>query len=301
MKKSFKRCGITEQNLDIEFMQSDKFISADLLTASDPVPSTPNRHKEIPGASSPEGVLKGSAAYWKGKYLSMKDACKTILETPITIDEVPELTRIEKFKVKKSKNFRITQTCGSLAAKDILSKKEELVAEDLVKQAAVDERKEQKEKSRVAFLKCKDSCTCKDSDVCDAVGLKQCPYCKDVMRSQCSKALCRTAAGVQGKPTMIICHQNAKGIVKAKRTKKTHKNKSKKTKYEEIYNGDSSTDSSDRNLTSDGNTSDEEVEDPSKQLFEFWKSVSPPAADEDSIKGKWFAAIYKDGKKTSMY
>ena len=297
VKKSFKRCGITETNLDTNLMQKDKFVSAELLTASEPdkiSPTTPA------AASSPVGIKKGTAAYWRRKYLSMVDTCSTLLETPITPDEIPELTRIDKVKARKSKNFRITQTCGSLAAKDILSRKEELEAQEIEKQAASDQRKELKEKSRTAFLKCKDRCICVNSDVCEALGLKQCPYCKDVMRSQCSKSQCRTASGAQGKPIMILCDQSGK--VEPKRKKNTeHKKKPKKTKYDEIY-GDSSGDSSDNEdeTVDDCSSYDEPSLDLQGQICEFWKSISPPV-DESSIKGKWFAAIYKNGSKTSVY
>ena len=149
-------------------------------------------------------------------------------------------------------------------------------------------------------MKCIDGCTCEAIDICEAKGLKQCLYCKDVMKSQYSTAQCRTASGIKGKPLMIVCGQSTK--LKAKRAKKVPKETlSKKTKYEEIY-GDFSAESS-SSSSSEADQSAEELEDQSNlrsQLFDFWESVSPPV-DESTIKGKWFAAIYKDGVKSSLY
>ena len=40
-----------------------------------------------------------------------------------------------------------------------------------------------------------------DEEECATSGLKQCPFCLNVMKSQCSKAQCRIAVG--GKPVMM--------------------------------------------------------------------------------------------------
>ena len=309
VRKSFKRCGITKASLDIGYMQQDKFASADLVNPSEPPaltvssPSTPKTDKlklHIPEISSPENAKKGTAAYWKGKFMAMKNACKAIVETPISPDEVPDFTRVEKFKGRKQKNFRITQTCGSLSAKDILSVKEKLVEDEMAKKAAVDMKKKNKERITALFMRCKDSCKCDTNDGCEAKGLKQCPYCKDVMKSQCSKAQCKTASGSTGKPVMIVCGKST--VSKGKRTKGVpNENKHKKTKYDEIY-GDSSDSSS--SSASEDDTSDEEIMTDEMnhhgQLLQFWKSVSPPV-NESSIKGKWFAAIYEDRNRKSLY
>ena len=307
VKKSFKRCGITDSNLDICLMQDDKFASAELVTANNQATtfagtSNSAEKKQLPKCPSPENSKKGTAAYWKAKFLSLRDNCTAILETPISPGEIPELSQVKKFKCKKTKNFRITQTCGSLSAKDILAKREELAAKEALKQAAIDKRKVLKEKSRVAFMKCKDGCTCKEDGICEAEGLKQCPYCKDVMRSQCSKAQCRTAAGINGKPAMIVCKNSTNG--KTRKKVLSQKPLPKKSKYEEIY-GDSSSEFSQDSMSSGDDSSDEGIGvqilgSSKEQLWEFWKSVSPPA-DESSIKGKWFSAIHTKGNKTSMY
>lgn len=307
VKKSFKRCGITETTLDIDYMQQDKFASADLVGPRNPVegsPKTPNKARSakkielfVQDIPSPKSVKKGTAAYWKGKYLAMKDACKTVLETPISPEEVPQITHIEKFKGKKQRNFRITQTCGSLSAKDILSIREKLAEEEIKKQAAADEKKKGRERMKTAFMRCYDICTCGATNGCEAQGLKQCPYCKDVMKSQCTKAQCKTASGAKGKPTMVVCGQTT--YLKAKREKKVpSETRSKKLKYEEIYGEAScSSSSEEEDLTDEAIIIDGG---PRGQLFEFWTSVSPPV-DESSIQGKWFAAVYEDKNRKFLY
>ena len=74
------------------------------------------------------------------------------------------------------------------------------------------------------------------------------------MKSQCTKAHCKTAAGIDGRPAMIVCARD----VKKKRQKKTVKGldtPAKKSKYQEIYE-DSDSDSS---LLSVNELSDDET------------------------------------------
>ena len=307
VKKAFERCGVTDSGLDISYMQQDKFASVDLVSPNGPEggsPKTPDNAKKLtlPQISSPKAVKKGTARYWKAKFFAMQEACKTVIDTPISPEEVPDFTRIEKFKGRKQKNFRITQTCGSLSAKDILSAKEKLVVEEEKKQVVAAEKKQRKEGMKVAFLRCKDGCVCEGTNDCEAKGLKQCPYCKDVMKSQCSKAQCKTASGIGGKPVMIVCGKATGTKVKGTE-RRTNGTKSKKSRYEEIYGDSSSCTSS----SSEESLSDEEIidniEDESNlrgQLCEFWKSISPPV-NESSIKGKWFAAIFEDRNRKSLY
>ena len=43
------------------------------------------------------------------KYESMSKKYKETLESPITPEDIPAFSKVDKFKPKKSKNFRITQ------------------------------------------------------------------------------------------------------------------------------------------------------------------------------------------------
>ena len=127
-------------------------------------------------------------------------------------------------------------------------------------------------------------------DQCLAIGLKQCPNCKTVLKSQCSKAQGKVAAG--GKPTMII--SNAATINSGKKEQVKNSSKEppqKKSRYSDIYN-----DSSDRDA-SVTETSDEEWNDGDEDevqkamLLELWTDVSDPEK-ESVVKETWYGAIY---------
>ena len=99
--KSFKKCGITEDNLDIEFMQQDKFASADLVTEKESdVDSTPNTSKAPWNIQSPLNVRKETREYWREKYQNLENAMKEAIKLPITPEEISEFTKVEKYKVK---------------------------------------------------------------------------------------------------------------------------------------------------------------------------------------------------------
>ena len=296
VQKAFKKCGITGSGLDIDHMQRDKFDAADLVTeeGGGQTPAATARKENLTLIKSPRGLKKGSAAYWKAKFQASQDNMNALLDTPISPEEIPEFRKIDKFKPTKSKNFRITQTSGSLAGKDILKKREELEAKDELKRKSIEEKRQCKEKGRLAFLKCKDGCVC-IGPVCEAEGLKQCTFCESIMKSQCSKAQCKLAAG--GKPMMIAPkHVTSKPKV-------TKARKTKESKYDDIYDTSDSSDDSDNLVetsTDDDNEDREREEDPSIQLKEFWSQISPPVPEEN-LKGEWFVAIYKKGGKELMY
>ena len=58
--RSAKRVGISEDGLDVEWMQTEKFESAKLCTESLPTPAT-----TAPVVSSPAGIRENSAMYFK--------------------------------------------------------------------------------------------------------------------------------------------------------------------------------------------------------------------------------------------
>ena len=51
------------------------------------------------------------------------------------------------------------------------------------------EKENAKKSKKENFIRCKESCICNEK-ICKAAGLKECPVCGDVMKSQCSKARC---------------------------------------------------------------------------------------------------------------
>ena len=92
----------------------------------------------------------------------------------------------------------------------------ELVENAEIEKSKKLEKKEGKQKEKnqrtERYLRCKYSCNCGES-VCAASGLKQCEKCKDVMRSQCSKAKCKDGAS---KPSMIQVHYDEINSKKSK-------------------------------------------------------------------------------------
>ena len=131
---------------------------------------------------------------------------------------------------------------------------------------------------------------CATGDQCLAIGLKQCPYCKTVLKSQCSKAQCKVASG--GKPTMII--SNAATINSGKKEQVKNSSKQppqKKYRYSDIYN-----DSSGQKIPQCQKTSDEESNDEDEvqkaMHLELWK--------ESVVKGKWYGAIYSKSPATTI-
>ena len=308
IKKAFKRCGVSKEGLSIENMQQDKFQSAELVTTGciSEEPTTPSTKRNLAGimeAESPKNAKRGTSAYWKAKFDKQLEINRRLVSEPISPAEIPELSKVTTFKLRKAKNFRITQQHGSMTACDILKVREEMEAEEKVKRDAQLKKKSLKEKDTAAFMACKDQCVCNTGEQCLAIALKQCPYCKTVLKLQCSKALCQVAAG--GKPKMILSKAATANGGKKKLAKSSYKEPpQKKSRYSEIYSDSSDTDAS--AVTSDeesdddhGDCSKEEVQ--KAMLEELWNMVSDPEK-ESEIKGKWYGAIYSksnnDKKKT---
>ena len=130
--------------------------------------------------------------------------------------------------MKKTKSRRITSVHGSLSGKGILEVREQLEIAEQAKIQQANEKKDAKTKLTEAFLACKTRCNCPDE--CMAQGLKQCPVCSNVMKSQCSKAHCKLVSG--GKPKMIIAAGNKS---KRRAGRVTMSGKHRASAYEAIY------------------------------------------------------------------
>ena len=122
-------------------------------------------------------------------------------ERNIVLEEIPGLLTVKKVKPDMEKaSTRVTQVHGSMRAKDVASLVEDIKEQKEKKAQAKEETRKKKEEEKEAFLKCKEKCICSKKK-CLALRLKQCPNCKSVLRSVCSKAGCQ----VNGKkPSMIL-------------------------------------------------------------------------------------------------
>ena len=102
-----------------------------------------------------------------------------------------------------------------MEGKDVIKIVEELKKKKNEKALARELKAAKKREQKEVFLKCKNACIC-EKERCDAFGLRQCPNCHDVLRSNCSKSGCR----VNGKcPQMILpaSHSNCDKRQGAKR------------------------------------------------------------------------------------
>ena len=198
--KSFKRCGVTKTQLDTGLMQQDKFESAELITQdSDDNTVNPVHSPFVP--ESPRHLRRGTSAYWRAKAKKYEEELQKLADTPIDPAEIPALTAVQKFPIKKSKNFRITQVYGSLTGNQILEKRLKMEKEEEMKKNKQKEKADKVNEIKQAFQLCETECKC-GQDICKVKGLKKCPVCGTVLKSGCSKAMCKMVS--TGKPEMII-------------------------------------------------------------------------------------------------
>ena len=78
MKRPAKRVGISEDGLDVEWMQTEKFESAKLCMEGSSTPVT-----LTPVINSPVGVCKNTASYYKHKYEESEKLRKELLAEEI--------------------------------------------------------------------------------------------------------------------------------------------------------------------------------------------------------------------------
>ena len=95
---------------------------------------------------------------------------------PVTPEEAG-IFNVNKIKAPKKKIFRVTQVYGSLEGKEVLKRVENLETQEKVKIAAREKKKEEKDDRYALFIRCRDSCMCKESK-CKASELKQCSACQ---------------------------------------------------------------------------------------------------------------------------
>ena len=88
-----------------------------------------------------------------------------------------------------------------MTGKNILATVKELKEKADKKDKKKQETKDKKEKDLENFLRCREACVCGTTPCC-ATNLKQCPSCRNVMKSVCCKVACRKEDG--SKPNMIV-------------------------------------------------------------------------------------------------
>ena len=215
LQKAGKRVGISTTGLSVEWMQKEKFAQAEAVIEQEiPPPSTPTSSRDLSIIESPADERRGSAAYYKKKFLKAQKIIGDLQNESITLEEIPGLLKVSKVKPKEtSKNTRLTQVCGSMEGKKVLELTEQLKIKKVDQDQARMAAGEKKRMDIEAFFKCKDKCVClKPSGKCNATKLKECPVCHNILRSVCSKASCKSDDGK--KPEMVIpfCQKSTRGL-----------------------------------------------------------------------------------------
>ena len=281
-----RRVGITNDSLNVQFMQQDKFKRADeCMEVETPAPESESSASPGPSSILSPDKRRGSAAYWRDKFQQAIGIIDELHEKSIQLTEIPDFMTVQKVKPKLSKeNVRVTQIHGSMKAKNVISIVKEIKEK---KEKAASEKQEsvqKKEETKQRFLQCKVKCIC-ESRPCAAVGYKQCPICLQVMKSVCSKSKCK----VDGKkPTMIL-----PAAMNSKEPRRQLTCDSESESYSEssdLSDGDA--------IDEDADAEHDEGFGPTEKLQETWKSLSPPNKEEDLI-GKWYGVIFET-KRSSM-
>ena len=287
LTKAAKRVGITPEGLSVNFMQQDKFEQAAGCMEIDEEPSTssltPNQT-----VSSPDH-RKGSAKYWKEKFMQSQSLIKELNEKSLSLEEIPGLLTIEKVKPKLSKETtRVTQVHGSMHGQDILKLVKDIKEKKDTKKLAVEKKAEDKELERQRFYKCKDKCVC-DKARCNAFGLKECPSCHSIPRSICSKAGCK----VDGKKPVMILPAVAAKIAKPLTFGSDEEMENDEESDSDVE--DSESDSDDILPIEVDPTKAAELEMKCASL-----SLSPPIAEKDII-GKWYGVVWQGKRTETLY
>ena len=149
---AIKRVGISEDGIDVDWMQKDIFeTTARLMKAQDHIEETVNS----PVTDSPKDVRKGTAAYWKIKYQNLKEATSP---NEIDLKNVPGLLKIKTVKPKQDteKQTGVTQGHGSLHGSEIIKRVKEIKQKKL----EAEKKKTQQRNMVEKFIKYKNGCTC---------------------------------------------------------------------------------------------------------------------------------------------
>ena len=206
IQKAARKVGISEEGLNFTDMQQEKFFQAENLmdiekSAHSPMPSSssPALFSSTLSPASPKHLRKGSAMYWKAKFEMAQHDCN---EKSLRLEEIPGLLTVQKVKPKQStkSSTRVTQVHGSMEAKDLINLVKSIKEQKEQKVKSKEIQMKKKEKDKEDFCRCKSKCVCKE-DRCLTTGLKECPSCHSILRSECSKAHCK----VDGKkPKMLL-------------------------------------------------------------------------------------------------
>ena len=127
--KSGKRVGISSNGLNVNWIQQDKFRRAETLLEP-AVSSPPSSSGSSVLLTSPVGVRKNTTTYYLYKLNKSLELIEELHSTSVTPDEIPGLLPVRKIAPKKTNAKHVTHACGSMKVKEMLSKVQEMKAQE---------------------------------------------------------------------------------------------------------------------------------------------------------------------------
>ena len=118
-KASTNQCSkesVTPTELNVNFMQKDKFEKAEMIMKADDAAARPPQV-----TLSPVDVRKWTASYYKKKAERLQEKLKRIKGSGLDLKQVSGLLSLDKVQKPKLSNekVRVTQVCDSMEAKKV--------------------------------------------------------------------------------------------------------------------------------------------------------------------------------------
>ena len=255
LRNAARRVGLTATSFNINWMNQEMFVRAENLRGSTSTPSKQNAKVVI---SSSVGVRKKSLPGYEHKLNESLSIIDNFQNTSVLLEDVG-LLPVKKIQPAKTKVVRISQEHGSMTVKDMLTKVQQRNEREREKEEVKQAKRMRRESLKEIFLRCKSSCVCHRVP-CEAVLLKQCSSCKNVLKSVCSKSHCL----IDGKkPDMVLPAAAMKKSI-AKRLC-------------------SLVPSTSKDVEDDDESGDDIFSEPRDVVKEPWRSLSPPVSEESLL------------------
>ena len=277
-------------------MQQDKFETAAMCVVASPEKClTP----DTTCVSSPIGVRRDSANYYKAKFEKAQEIIEQLQNTTPSLKDIGLLT-VKKVTPKEvTKNVRVTQVLGSMEGKDVLSLALKITLDKELKEKSQKDAIQKKADSREAFFGCKEKCIC-SGPTCEVIKLKECSVCHNVLKSRCAKVSCQGENGE--KPTMLLSAAATAGSSSRRKFKLNEEYEESDDESESFLESElevSDESSSEESETEEGMENDK-LSDAIATMTKTQHLLNPPT-EEKYLIDKWFAVVYTSKRKITLY
>jgi len=223
-------------------------------------------------------------------------------------NSTPPLEEIGLLTVRKvtpkdvTKNVRVTQVHGSMEGKDVLKLAMKIRLDKEIKEQSQKDSALKRNDIKNAFFRCKMNCVC-DSTVCDAIKLKECPICHNVLKSKCRKISCQNENGE--KPVMILPAAAKAGPSIQRKLQMSEESDDSDIELEKLSESESDDSENDKDDTEESENEKDESEnivisEAISTMIQTQKIINPPTKEKDLI-GKWFAVVFNNKRKRSLF